>query len=53
MNCVFWRSYSLPVSLEESSSLQSESYPSENDFATDDSEEEPIAQPLTSDEVLH
>lgn len=41
----------MSVSLEESSSLQSENYPSENDFATEDSSEEPLAQPLSSDEV--
>ncbi|KAH7533820.1 hypothetical protein FEM48_Zijuj04G0172300 [Ziziphus jujuba var. spinosa] len=46
-----WRAYSMSVSLEESSSLQSENYPSENDFATEDSSEEPLAQPLSSDEL--
>ncbi|XP_048327863.2 protein PTST, chloroplastic isoform X4 [Ziziphus jujuba] len=46
-----WRAYSMSVSLEESSSLQSENYPSENDFATENSSEEPLAQPLSSDEL--
>ncbi|KAF3445220.1 hypothetical protein FNV43_RR14914 [Rhamnella rubrinervis] len=51
MSSVFWRAYSMPVSLEESSSLESENYPSENDFATENSPEELLAQPLSSDEL--
>ena len=51
MSSVFWRAYSMPVSLEESSSQQSENYPSENDFAIENSPEELLAQPLSSDEV--
>lgn len=51
ISSAIWKAYSVPISLEESSSLHSENYPSENDFATEDSSEELLAQPLSNDEV--
>lgn len=49
MTHMAWRTYSIPVSLEESSALSSEDY-SSNDYATK-SPKEVLAQPLSSDEV--
>lgn len=49
---VFWRRYSMPVSLEESSSLKSKNYSSNDDAI--ELPENLLAQPLSRDEVkLH
>lgn len=45
MDQVFWRRYTMPVSLEESSSTQSKDHSDDEENASE------IAQPLSSDEV--
>ncbi|KAF7831088.1 protein PTST, chloroplastic isoform X1 [Senna tora] len=47
----FCRPHSVPTSLEESTSLQSESDSSEDENASADSEEEILEQPLTSEQI--
>nr|POF00821.1 protein ptst, chloroplastic [Quercus suber] len=49
MTHVFWRRYSIPVCLEESSSLKSKNYSSNADAT--DSPENLLAQPLSRDEL--
>ncbi|KAJ8761748.1 hypothetical protein K2173_004558 [Erythroxylum novogranatense] len=51
MSDVYWRSYSIPSSMEESSSLQSEESTGGNEHALNDSPEDLLAQKLNSDEL--
>lgn len=50
LNHVLWRRYSIPISLEQSSSVPAEAYGSNDELK--DSGQEVLAQPLTSNEVL-
>ena len=51
MSNVLWRTYTVPVSLEESSSTQPEDYSLDEENASEDSPEEPLDRPLSGDEV--
>lgn len=51
LNHVFWRIHSIPTGLEESSSVRAEIYSGNDENATEDSREEPLPQPLRSNEV--
>ncbi|XP_011021392.1 PREDICTED: uncharacterized protein LOC105123474 isoform X2 [Populus euphratica] len=48
---VLWRTYTMPVSLEESSSEQPEDYSDDEGNSSEDLAEEPLDQPLSSDEL--
>ncbi|KAL9355055.1 hypothetical protein Peur_053025 [Populus x canadensis] len=50
MSNVLWRTYTVPVSLEESSSTQPEDYSLDEENASEDSPEEPLDRPLSGDE---
>ncbi|CAK7344039.1 unnamed protein product [Dovyalis caffra] len=51
MSNVLWRTYTMPFSLEESSSVQPEDYSVDEENTSEDSPEEPLDQPLSSDEL--
>jgi len=51
MSNVLWRTYTMPVSLEESSSEQPEDYSDDEGSSSEDLPEEPLDQSLSSDEV--
>lgn len=51
MTNVLWRKYTMHVSLEESSSTQPEDYSADEDNSSEDLPDEPLDQPLSSDEV--
>ncbi|KAH8483229.1 hypothetical protein H0E87_027849 [Populus deltoides] len=51
MSNVLWRTYTMPVSLEESSSEQPEDYSDDEGNSSEDIPEEPLDQPLSSDEL--
>ncbi|XP_022771932.1 protein PTST, chloroplastic-like isoform X2 [Durio zibethinus] len=51
MSHIVWNTHSMPVGLEESSSLQSEDPFSEYEHASEDSPEQHLAKPLSSDEL--
>lgn len=48
---LLWRAYSMPVSVEESSSLQSEDHAGSEEDDSEDSPEKILSQPLSSAEV--
>ncbi|KAL5574410.1 hypothetical protein UlMin_024007 [Ulmus minor] len=50
-NYVSWRAHCVPMCLGVSSSLQSEDHPNDNELASDDSPDELLAQPLSSDQL--
>ncbi|KAG6742062.1 hypothetical protein POTOM_055346 [Populus tomentosa] len=50
MSNVLWRTYTMPVSMEESSSEQPEDYSDDEGNSSEDLPEEPLDQPLSSDE---
>ncbi|OMO55493.1 hypothetical protein CCACVL1_27217 [Corchorus capsularis] len=50
MSRIVWRTHSMPVDLEESSSLQSEDPLNEDEHDSEDSQEQ-LAKPLSSDEL--
>lgn len=53
-SCIVWKTHSVPVGLEESSSLQSGDPLNEDEIVSEDSPEQLFAKPLSSDEVnLH
>ncbi|XP_052304629.1 protein PTST, chloroplastic isoform X2 [Populus trichocarpa] len=51
MSNVLWRTYTMPVSLEESSSEQPEDYSDDEGSSSEDLPEEPLDQSLSSDEL--
>ncbi|KAJ6867370.1 hypothetical protein NC652_038553 [Populus alba x Populus x berolinensis] len=51
MSNVLWRTYTMPISLEESSSEQPEDYSDDEENSSEDLAEEPLDQPLSSDEL--
>ncbi|CAN6697137.1 unnamed protein product [Malus baccata var. baccata] len=51
LNHVFWRLHSIPTGSEESSSVHAEIYSGNDQLATEDSQEEPLPQPLRSNEL--
>lgn len=51
MSNVLWRTYTMPTSLEESSSEQPEDYSDDEGNSSEDLAEEPLDQPLSSDEL--
>ncbi|XWS30816.1 hypothetical protein CRYUN_Cryun23aG0022700 [Craigia yunnanensis] len=51
MNRIVWKTHSMSVGLEESSSLQSEDSFNEDEHASEDSPEQLLAKPLSSDEL--
>lgn len=51
MSNVLWRTYTMPVSLEESSSEQPEDYSDDEGSSSEDLPEEPLDQPSSSDEL--
>lgn len=51
MSNVLWRTYTMPVNLEESSSEQPEDYSDDEGNSSEDLAEEPLDQPLSSDEL--
>lgn len=51
MSNVLWRTYTMPISLEESSSEQPEDYSDDEGNSSEDLAEEPLDQPLSSDEL--
>ncbi|KAM1049363.1 hypothetical protein ACFX2C_028474 [Malus domestica] len=53
LNHVFWRIHSIPTGFKESSSVHAEIYSGNDEHATEDSREEPLPQPLRSNEVTH
>lgn len=52
LNHVFWRRHSIHTSLEESSSVQGETYSGNDEYVHKDSQENHLSQPLRSNEVL-
>ncbi|XP_021296427.1 protein PTST, chloroplastic [Herrania umbratica] len=50
-SCIVWKTHSVPVGLEESSSLQSGDPLNEDENVSEDSPEKPFAKPLSSDEL--
>ncbi|KAF9664046.1 hypothetical protein SADUNF_Sadunf17G0115300 [Salix dunnii] len=51
MTNVLWRTYTMHVSLEESSSTQPEDYSADEENSSEDLPDEPLDQPLSSDEL--
>ncbi|KAI5318250.1 hypothetical protein L3X38_037958 [Prunus dulcis] len=51
LNHVFWRRHSIHTSLEESSSVQGETYSGNDEYAHKDSQENHLSQPLRSNEL--
>ncbi|KAH0972148.1 hypothetical protein GBA52_024304 [Prunus armeniaca] len=51
LNHVFWRRHSIHTSLEESSSVQGETYSGNDEYAQKDSQENHLSQPLRSNEL--
>lgn len=51
MSNVLWRTYTMPVNLEESSSEQPEDYSDDEGNSSEDLPEETLDQPLSSDEL--